>query len=241
MNPSFQKKLVLTFLAFTALFTLSITASYAQSSNSVDIFPPNSKPFGLSYEDHIKNYWKYAISVPNKDNPWNDETGKMCRNGQINTNSSVFYLPATGGGNYTRVCKIPAGQGLFIPVLVGEFSMLELGKDAKTQDLPGSAKDDQSKMHVFTLSIGDKKLQTEDLKKYGIVTSLFNLTFPEDNLFGTDAGQTTAAADGYYVITKPLEKGTYDIRTYGELCTKDVGCPGGDNFKPYVKTTLIVE
>ena len=228
-------------LAMCVFFTLFVTTSFAQGSNSVGIFPPESKPYGLSYEDHIKNYWRYAISLPNDVNPWNDDTGKMCRNGQEAINSSVFYLPANGGGNSTRVCKIPAGSGIFIPILVGEFSLLELGKDAKVADLPGFAKNDQDNMHVFTLAIGNKKLGTEDIRKYGIVTSPFNLTFPENNLFGTEPGSTTAAADGYYVITEPLKKGTYVIRTYGEMCTKDDGCPGGDNLKPYVNTTLIAE
>jgi hypothetical protein len=225
-------------VCFALLF---VTTSFAQSSNSVDIVPPNSKPFGLSYEDHVKNYWKFAISLPNDKNPWNDKTGEKCRNGQEALNSSIFYLATNGGGNDTRVCKIPAGMGIFIPVLVGEFSLLESGKPTKAEDLPGNAKDDQNKMHIFTLTIGDKKFNTTEIRKYGIITGLFNLTFPEHNLFGTDPGQTVAAADGYYVITKPLSKGTYVIHTHGEMCTKDDGCPAGDNFTPDVKTTLIVE
>lgn len=242
MRPSFKEKLISSnVLVISVFFTFFVTTSFAQSSNSVGIFPPNSKPFGLSYEDHIKNYWKFALSLPNDVNPWNDETGKMCRNGQESLNSSIFYLPASGGGNFTRVCKIPAGSGIFIPVLVGEFSLLELGKDAKAKDLQGFAKNDQENMHVFTLDMGAKKLATEDLRKYGIVTSLFNLIFPENNLFGTEPGSTTAAADGYYVITEPLKKGTYMIRTNGEMCTKDDGCPGGDNLKATVNTTLIAE
>jgi hypothetical protein len=242
MKSSFLQKLMSwNLLLVSVFFTLFATTSFAQTSNSVDIFPPNSKPFGLSYEDHIKNYWNFALSLPNPDNPWNDETGEKCRNGQEIINSSIFYLPANGGGKSERVCKIPAGNGIFIPVLVGEFSQLELGKDAKPEDLPVFAKNDQDKMHVATLSIGDKKLDTTEVKKYGIVTGLFNLTFPEDNLFGTDAGKTLAAADGYYLITKPLAKGTYVIHTYGEMCTKDDNCPGGDNLKPDVNTTLIVQ
>lgn len=228
-------------MVVSVFFTLFVTTCFAQSSNSVGIFPLNSKPFGLSYEDHIKNYWKFALSLPNDVNPWNDETGEMCRNGQESVNSSIFYLSPGGGGNFTRVCKIPSGSGIFIPVLVGEFSLSELGKDAKKEDLRAFAENDKDNMHVFTLDIDDNKLDTEDLREYGIVTSLFNLTFPENNLFGAEPGPTLAAADGYYIITEPLEKGTYVIRTYGEMCTKDDGCPAGDNFKGMVNTTLIVE
>jgi hypothetical protein len=242
---SLENKLIsFSFLVICLFFTLFATTSFSQSSNTVNIFPPNSKPFGVSYEDHIKNYWKFAIKLPNEINPWNDKTGEMCRNGQETINSSIFYLPAGGGGNFTRVCKVPAGVGIFIPVLVGEFSQLELGKDAKLEDLTVFAKNDQNNMHVFTLAIDDKKLDTEDLKKYGTITSLFNVTFPKDNLFGVvipNETSTLAAADGYYVITEPLTKGTHEITTYGEMCTTDDECPAGDNFKGYVKTKLIAE
>ena len=245
MGQSFKKKLISPkYMAVPVFFTLLVTTSYAQSSNTIGIYPPNTKPYGISYEDHIKNYWKFVIKFPNKSNPWTDETGKMCRNGQEELNSSIFYLPTGGGGNFERVCKIPAGVGIFIPVLVGEFSLLESNKGTKPEDLRSTAKNDQENMHVFTLAIGDKKLETEDMKKYGVLTGLFNLTFPKDNLFGVAIPgntSTLAGADGYYVITEPLPKGTYVIKTNGEMCTKDDGCPSGDNFKGNVTTTLIAE
>jgi hypothetical protein len=245
MTKSLQKKLMSPVLLIIPIFfTMLVTTTFAQSSNTVGIFPQNSKPFGLSYEDHIKNYWKFAIKFPNENNPWTDKTGGMCRNGQESVNSSIFYLPSGGGGDFERVCKIPAGVGLFIPVLVGEMSLLEAENGTKSEDLPGLAKADQGNMHVFTLSIGDKKLDSESLKKYGFLTGLFNLTFPRENLFGVvipTNKTTTAAADGYYVITEPLAKGTYVINTYGEMCTLGNDCPGGDNFKGNVTTTVIAE
>jgi len=245
MSQSFQRKLLSPMLlTIPVLFTLMVTITFAQSPNTLGIFPQNSKPFGLSYEDHIKNYWKFAVKFPNENNPWTDKTGEMCRNGQESINSSIFYLPSGGGGNFERVCKIPAGVGIFIPVLVGEMSLLEAKNGTKSEDLPLLAKADQGNMHVFSLSIGDKKYDSEDLKKYGFLTNLFNLTFPKENLFGVviPSNKTTmAAADGYYVITEPLAKGTYIINTYGEMCTQGDDCPAGDNFKGNVTTKVIAE
>ena len=83
MGQSFKKKLISPkYMAVPVFFTLLVTTSYAQSSNTIGIYPPNTKPYGISYEDHIKNYWKFVIKFPNKSNPWTDETGKMCRNGR---------------------------------------------------------------------------------------------------------------------------------------------------------------
>jgi hypothetical protein len=49
-------------------------------------------------------------------NPWDEQDGRNCANGQSGSNSSVFYLSGNGGGVSERTCKVPAGKGLFIPV-----------------------------------------------------------------------------------------------------------------------------
>ena len=89
---------------------------------SVYIFPRDSKPYGLSYEDHVKNYWNFTVGMKADGHPWADKTGKDCRKGQENSNSSIFYLPTNKGNRDSRICKIPSGLGLFIPIIVGEFS-----------------------------------------------------------------------------------------------------------------------
>jgi len=89
--------------------------SFAAGENSFNIFPPESKPYGLSYEQHIKNFWHWIISIPQDKNPWDDQTGENCAIGQLETNASVFYLSGNGGGKSDRVCKVSAGKGLFIP------------------------------------------------------------------------------------------------------------------------------
>ncbi|MGN6632706.1 MAG: hypothetical protein ACTHKP_10795 [Nitrososphaeraceae archaeon] len=66
--------------------------SAAAASNSVDIFPSGGKPYGLTYADHIKNFWRWSLAIPAKNNPINDETGVKCTNCQQNTNSSVILL-----------------------------------------------------------------------------------------------------------------------------------------------------
>jgi hypothetical protein len=107
-----------------ALFILvlfSYTLLPVAGLNSVNIFPPGSKPYGLTYADHIKNYWKWLLSMPANENPLEDPTGEKCVNGQSNSNSSVFYLSGNGGGKSDRTCKVPAGKGLFIPVMVVEL------------------------------------------------------------------------------------------------------------------------
>jgi hypothetical protein len=75
----------------------------------------------------LKNFWKWSLGIPAKDNPINDPTGVKCTNSQSNTNSSVSYLGFNNGGISERTCKVPAGKALFIPVMQVETEPLAKG------------------------------------------------------------------------------------------------------------------
>ncbi|MGC2385237.1 MAG: hypothetical protein WA631_19250 [Nitrososphaeraceae archaeon] len=129
-----------------------------------------------------------------------------CATGQENTNSSVFYLAPNNGGTSQRVCKVPAGKALFIPVMPVESSDKELPK-ASVADLSNSAKNDQ-----------DHVKQKQDLDKYRTHTDAFDVVFPDNGIFGVlKGGVSKAVADGLYIITEPLAKGTYPIHFKSSL------------------------
>jgi hypothetical protein len=185
--------------------------------NTVNIFPPGGKPYGLTYADHIKNFWKWALKIPANENPVNDPTGVKCATGQDNTNSSVFYLSPNNGGTSQRICKVPAGKALFIPVMPMESSDKELPK-ASAADLSNSAKNDQDHVNSLYLKIGDKEYNFQDLDKYRTHTDAFDVVFPDNGIFGVlKGGMSKAVADGRYIITEPLAKGTYPIHFKSSL------------------------
>jgi hypothetical protein len=236
------------FIAISALYALLVLSSPMPSSaiaadsaitNSVNIFPPDSKPYGLSYEEHVKNFWKWVISLPKDKSPWEDATGANCDNGQSKTNSSVFYLSGNGGGKSARTCEVPAGRGLFIPVSPMEASDKE-APNASVEDLHKFAKKDQDSITSLYLKINDKEYNLVDLSKYRTHPGVIEVTFPKNAIFGATEGISKAAADGYYVLTEPLAKGTYTIQYKSSLI-----CPGTDciepNFAQDVKYTIIVK
>jgi hypothetical protein len=193
---------VLSILLFSAVL-LPVAAS-----NSVAIFPPGGKPYGLTYADHIKNFWRWALKIPANDNPVNDPTGAKCAVGQENSNSSVFYLSFNNGGTSNRTCKVPAGKGLFIPVMQEEVS----DKEKPNGNLDLAAKHDQDIVNSLYLKISDKEYNFQELNKYRVHTDTFDVVFPDNGIFGIDKGGVSkAVADGRYVITEPLAKGTYTI------------------------------
>jgi hypothetical protein len=214
------------FFAVTVLLStllLSSTLSPATGLNSVNIFPPGEKPYGLTYADHVKNFWKWLLSIPAVDNPRNDPTGIKCATGQSNTNSSVFYL-APGEGSVQRTCEIPAGKGLFISVMQGEDSQKE-DPTASTQDLNTSVTSDQNSVDSLYLKIGDKEYSYQDLLKYRTNTGVFDVVFADNGIFGVrQGGPSKAVADGFYVITEPLAKGTYPVHFKSSLHCTGTGC-----------------
>jgi hypothetical protein len=52
------------------------------ASSSVSIYPPDSKPYGLTYADHAVNFWKWLLPMPANNSPMEDPTGAKCTNGQ---------------------------------------------------------------------------------------------------------------------------------------------------------------
>jgi len=202
-------------------------------SNPVNIFPPGSKPYGLPYDKHIENFWKWTLGIPAKDNPINDPTGEKCATGQLNTNSSVFYLAFNNGGISERTCKVPAGKGLFIPVMQVELSDKDT-PGATVEELKLSAKTDQDSVNSLYLKIGDKEYNFEDLRKYRTDTDGFDVDYADNGIFGiVEGGPTKAVADGYY-------KGNYTIHYKSSLSCLEPGC-AEPNFAQDIKYNIIAE
>jgi hypothetical protein len=209
-------------------------------SNPVNIFPPGSKPYGLPYDKHIENFWKWTLGIPAKDNPINDPTGEKCATGQLNTNSSVFYLAFNNGGISERTCKVPAGKGLFIPVMQVELSDKDT-PGATVEELKLSAKTDQDSVNSLYLKIGDKEYNLEDLLKYRTDTDGFDVDYADNGIFGiVEGGLTKAVADGYYIMTDPLPKGNHTVHYKSSLSCLDPGC-AEPNFAQDIKYNIIAE
>jgi hypothetical protein len=108
------------------------------------------------------------------------------------------------------------------------------------EDLHKISKKDQDSVTSLYLKINDKEYSRADLSKYRTHTGVFDVTFPKNAIFGATEGISKAVADGYYVITQPLAKGTYTIQYKSSLI-----CPGTDclqpNFAQDIKYTIIAE
>jgi len=226
-----------TFSIYVILTLSFVVPASGQESPTVQIFPPDSNPFGLPYQSYIMKTWERSYELDEDENPLLDSTGERCNNGQ-DPNSPVFILVATAGGNSERTCEIPAGKGLLIEVVsvAASFAETTHPESATIDELYNITKNDQDNVEVKMLMINGQKFN--ELHKYRFVTEPFNISFPPNNIWGVDAGNSTAVAEGYFVITEPLAPGKYDIRTTGKVGCTGQGC---DPYATGVKYNLIVE
>ena len=222
------------------LILLTGTLSPVLGSKSVNIFPSGSKPYGLTFAEHQKNFWKWILEIPADNNPVNDRTGEKCPNGQANSNSSVFYLSFNNGGISERTCKVPVGKGLFIPIMQVEFSEKEV-PNASIEDLRRTATKDQDSVNSLYLGIDGKEYKSNDLIKYRTQTDVFQVIFPNKGIFGViEGGISKVIGDGFYIITEQLTQGNYSVHFKSSLICLDPHC-AEPNFAQDIKYNVIVE
>ena len=225
----------------TLVFAFSAATLTVAASSSPNIYPPDSKPYNLTHAEHAKNFWKWALAIPANENPVNDQTGEKCANGQSTTNSSVFYLTFNNGGKSERTCTVPAGKALLIPVMQVEISDKDI-PGSSIEDQRSAAKKDQDSVNSLYLKIGDKEYSYQDLLKYRTQpTEPFEVMYADNGIFGiAEGGPSKVVADGYYILTEPLTKGTYPIHFKSSLLCPDPGC-AEPNFAQDIQYTIIAK
>lgn len=143
-----------------------------------------------------------GLSIPKSQNPAIDETGKYCSINQDNEN--VWFLTGTFGNivPVNRKCTVPVGRGIFFPILVKEDSFQE-DPDLKSEDdLKKRCRNATNRLVQMEAIIDGKKV--DRLENYRVQSEVFDLTFPEDNVYNARPGLTRSVCDGYWLFVKPL-------------------------------------
>jgi hypothetical protein len=215
--------LLLSSLATTTLLPFTMAQTIG-SSNSNNIYPIDSKPFGKTYGDWSAAWWQWAVSIPTAKSPLKDNTGANCGQGQ---SGPVWFLAGTFGGAAERTCSIPAGKAIMFPVYNGECSYVEYPQYKTEAALASCAKDQIDKVTNLAASIDGVNIP--NLKQYRTQSaSLFDLVLPNNNVFGLTPGATKSVADGFWIILQPLSASKHEIHFSGSAV--DFTSSGVQNF-----------
>jgi hypothetical protein len=205
-------------VGITNLTALPMPHVVLADSINEGVFAIDSKPYGLSYEDWTIKFWQWLLPIPVEINPKTDKTGEHCQEGQGTL--PVFFL-TNGDGSFTeRTCTVPAEKAILIPVGLVECSFAEQS-GTNEEELHTCAEEDQSSNPILFLSVDGRQIQ--QIEKYRVHSRAFNVTFPENGLFGAKAGPSRAVSDGYWLIFEPLPPGEHEIHIKSSLTNPTTG------------------
>ena len=177
-------------------------------------FPPDTIQYNQTYGEWTARWWQWVVSVPEDRNPSADETGENCDEGQ---SGPVWFLAGTFGGLNQRNCDIPADRSIMFPVMNAECSYAEypdLRTEAELRSCAVSANEGVTELMV---AVDGRAIDESQLRSYRIQSPLFELTLPENNIFGLPAGTTQAVSDGFWVFLPPLGPGQHEIHFRGSI------------------------
>ena len=221
-------------VTFVAVLTLQIPAELHADNFNPGLFQPDSDQYEISFPDWTAKWWQWIISVPEGNNPLTDNSGVNCAQGQ---SGPVWFLAGTVGGKAERVCTIPLGKAILVPIMNAECSFLDFPSAKTVSDLIKCSQEDNDNTIDLKASIDGKQLT--NLEHYRVMSSLFNITIPQNNVLGLPAGKTQMISDGFWMFLKPLAPGSHDVQFNG--LTPGDPTTGTNNFAVDVTYHLTVK
>jgi hypothetical protein len=188
----------------------------ARNSNP-SVLPPQSKAYGKSYGEWSILFWQWAMSIPADRSPVIDPTGEFCDEGQ----SGPVWFVGSVGGSSERVCHIPAGKAVFMPVFnwifgsgVFDCDPTVPGVPCDVETLRASAAANTEAAEVLDVTIDGVPL--EDPRAYRAISpEPFSVTYPENSIVGVEAGTYyPQVSDGYWLMLAPMSKGEHNVTVH---------------------------
>ena len=225
---------------------IGATVAFAGNPNP-GVLPPNSHPFGKTYEEWNAKWWQWFFSVPASKNPGLATNSAVdCSVGQ---SGKVWFLAGhfLEGGKFTRNCTIPVGKALFVPLINSWVDNVCATSPLTEDQLHAAAANLVTPPANLHASIDGNSLT--NLESYRAISPVFSYTLPPppDNVIKAafnvsipyDCGTTSptvtgAVADGFYLMLHPLTPGSHSINFGG------VG-PGQDGITLDVTYNLTVK
>jgi len=207
-------------LAITlVLLTVASVAFAAGRNPNPGIAPINSTPYGMSYGEWSGAWWQWNFSFPADMNPVSDPTGELAGLGQ---SGPVWFLAGNFGGTTVRHATVPAGKGLFFPVINTLWiNIPELGDNPWSDEQREFARGFIAPFvdNAYNLSCTINGVAVKNIESYRVVTpdgAEYFLTVPENSLLaglGLPAGTYGPCVDdGIYLMLAPLRPGAHTIR-----------------------------
>jgi predicted secreted protein with PEFG-CTERM motif len=183
---------------------------WADGTNNLKVFSPDSEPYGFTLEEWAAKSWQRIFSMSSASDGRQDE-GDADNSCAINQGGPVWHLGgSTGeGGSKKSVCTIPMGKAFLYPVLTGACTYADTPNAKSDTELRSCAMSGDEGA-LIEMSIDGIKL--EDINRYRVQSSPFDVVIPEGNVFGISPGPTRGVADCWCVMIEHLPVGRHVIK-----------------------------
>jgi len=179
----------------------------ATAGDKSPLVPPSEKVAGSTQVEWSSYWWQWAASFSDQQSPVADKTGARCH---LRQGKGVWFLAGTYGTQRTiRTCTVPADTYLFIP-LINYVIFQQPGPDFSCEYATARAASITEGVSSLVLEVDGKIYR--DLESHRMATTkCFDLNQ------GTGGPTVPAASNGYYVMLRPLGRGTHTINFGGIL------------------------
>lgn len=191
-----------------AVACMLCVASFAAHAADNFVVPPSESIGGISQTEWSRDWWQWAASFDDDESPVADRTGESCH---LKQSGPVWFLAGTYGSKRTvRHCKVPRDKHLFFP-LINYVTTRPPDAEVPCASVIRDAARLTDNVQALVLELDGRR--AESLEAHRMVTKCFNIAeraSPKQFVF-------PAAANGYYVMLKPLPPGTHVLNFGGAL------------------------
>ncbi len=196
-----------TFALLLAIIGLTVVAVNADEINP-GIASVYDKHYGYTYGEWSAKWWQWVLGIPEDTNPLTEGTGERCAIGQ---EGPVWFLGGLWNINEAnRTCIIPSGFAIFLPIYNGECTQAEK-PSADTHAKRMACVEEGNKENRLQMTATVDGVPLKNLKHYKTISPPWNVTLPENNVFGLPPGNTPGAAIGWFIMLEPLPSGSHTI------------------------------
>lgn len=205
ISQAIFKKVELVMLALSFGITAPLRAD-------VVVEPHGAMVAGKTISEWTTNWWQWGLSFGPFANPFYDSQGGSAN---LNQSGPVFFLAGSPGGSNSRRFEVPSDTYILMPLLVGEWSQLELGFDKSAAEVRQAASQQADLIDSLHTTLDGVPIPQTMLFTHREVSPDFDFVATSGNALGVPAGASgIAVADGYFLMLQPLSPGTH-VLTYG--------------------------
>lgn len=190
------------------LSSLLLTGAAAQAQDGA-LLPPDAAVGGRGQANWSQVWWQWAGSFEHDVSPVADASGFYCASRQ---SGEVWFLAGSFGTQRTiRRCVVPRGKHLFFPLLT--FVVFpQPGRDTTCMSAMAQAAAQTDKPSALILELDGRRFEGLDAHRQATI-GCFDL----GALMTKPQKIAPSAANGYYVMLRPLTPGTHTLNFGGVL------------------------